>query len=480
MDTSTPPAPEEPAPAVAAAHPTDGFFTAVRRLGITRADDRWVAGVSAGVADRFGIDPLLVRGVFAASLLLGGLGLIVYGVAWALLPERRDGRIHAEEMLLGRFDIALLGALAFVLVGLGRGDTWFFFWGPPGWIQGLLWVLFIAGIAAIVLVVVNQRPHPVPQPYGQPQPTFPLDAQDRPAPSAATYAATSSAPSAPADVTVPYAAPAYAAPAYTAPPAYVPPAPPARATHHRPPQPPKQPKPRTPGPGPAAVGVVVALSLLTLATLLIAERSGDFDGPVALTTLGVAIVLAGLGIIVSGLRGRTSGALGGLAVLGLVAAVPLGVVTSASSYWQSDGDRRFSASDVSASTRSEAAAGYSMGFGNVTVDLTTVPLTRDTLVVPIALAAGDLTVLVPEGADVDADVNIGAGQVTWDVAGQHHGQDGVGIDDGRFTTGGTGDPELHLQIRVGAGQVEITDGPASSATTSSARTLPTYTGEETR
>ena len=74
--------------------------------------------------------------IFAASLLLGGLGLVVYGVAWALLPERRDGRIHAEEMILGRFDIALLGALAFVLVGLGRGDTWFFFWGLPGGSRG--------------------------------------------------------------------------------------------------------------------------------------------------------------------------------------------------------------------------------------------------------------------------------------------------------------------------------------------------------
>ncbi len=159
MDTSTPPVgpdpapPAPPAPAVPPTHPTSGFFAAVRRLGITRADDRWVAGVSAGVADRFGIDPLLVRGIFAASLLLGGLGLVVYGAAWALLPERRDGRIHLEEMILGRFDIALLGALAFVLVGFGRGDSWFFFWGPPAWIQGLLWLLFVGG--ALIAVVAS-------------------------------------------------------------------------------------------------------------------------------------------------------------------------------------------------------------------------------------------------------------------------------------------------------------------------------------
>ena len=110
----------------------------MRRLGITRSDDRWIGGVSGGVGDRFGIDPLLVRGIFFATLLLGGLGLVAYGVAWALLPERRDGRIHLEEMILGRFDIALLGALAFVIVGFGRGDNWFFFWGPPGWVQAIL------------------------------------------------------------------------------------------------------------------------------------------------------------------------------------------------------------------------------------------------------------------------------------------------------------------------------------------------------
>ena len=226
--------------------------------------------------------------------------------------------------------------------------------------------------------------------------------------------------------------------------------------------------------------MVVALSLLTLATLLVAERSGDFDGPVALTALGIAIVLAGLGIIVSGLRGRTSGALGGLAVLGLLAAVPLGVVTSASSFWQNDGEHQFSASDVSVSSRSEAAAGYSIGFGDVTIDLTGVPITADTLVVPISLGAGNLTVIVPEGISVDADVNIGAGQVTWDVNGDHRSQDGVAIDDGNFSTGGSGDPQLRLQIRVGAGDVTIEDGTPSAAATSSAPVVSTQPGEESR
>jgi hypothetical protein len=437
-------------------------------------------------------------------LLLGGFGLVVYGLAWALLPERRDGRIHAEEMILGRFDIALIGALAFVLVGLGRGDSWFFFWGPPGWIQGLLWLLFVAGIIAVVLVVVNQQPRPArtgyAPGYGQPQygPPAPApapapgpvwDAAPAPTPTATEAAApapTATEATGPASTTTYGAAPAptYPTAAYGA----YPPPPPSTPRHHQrrdgeypapAPKPPRPVKPRTPSAGAGTVGVVVSLSLLTLAVLLVGERTGDFDGPVALTALGVAIVLAGLGIIFSGLRGRSSGALGGLAILGLIVAVPVGFATSASTFWQDDSARQFNATDVAATSRAEASDGYSMGFGDVTVDLAAVPLTDDTLVVPISLAAGNLTVVVPSGAAVEADVNLGAGEITWNVDGTTRSQDGVAIDDGSFTTGSDDDAELHLKISVGAGQVEIVDdGVRTVPTLPPTPTLPGLPGEE--
>src|SRR4051794_14513798 len=103
-----------PAPAFTPEQP-HGFFAAIRRSGIYREDDRRIGGVASGLAVRFGVDPLLVRGILGVSILLGGLGLVLYGVGWALLPERRDGRIHLEETIAGRFDAAILGALTFVL-----------------------------------------------------------------------------------------------------------------------------------------------------------------------------------------------------------------------------------------------------------------------------------------------------------------------------------------------------------------------------
>ena len=136
---------------------------------------------------------------------------------------------------------------------------------------------------------------------------------------------------------------------------------PARTTRGRtapPPRPVTPPRPRTPGAGVGTVGVVVALSLLSLAFLLVAERQGEFTGPVGLTALGVGIVLCGLGIIVSGLRGRTSGGLGGLAVVGILVAVPIGAVHNADWFWSSGSQHDFVAEGVVTVTdRTEAPDG---------------------------------------------------------------------------------------------------------------------------
>ncbi|MBO3101615.1 PspC domain-containing protein [Cellulomonas fengjieae] len=456
MDTSTPSGPEPaPGPAAAdpaAAHPTNSFFAGVRRLGITRSDDRWIGGVSGGIGDRFGIDPLLVRGIFFATLLLGGLGLVAYGVAWALLPERRDGRIHLEEMILGRFDIALLGALAFVVVGFGRGDSWFFFWGPPEWVQGLLWLTLVGGIVMVIAIVSNQQ-SPRPRPSS-------TDARFAPPVSGTGYAAGPAASYPAPGPAATYPAPPAGSPTYGAPPAAAPaPAWTVPTVQPRPPRPATPPKPRTPGAGPGTVGVVVALSLLSLALLLVAQRQGDFTGPVALTALSIFIVLAGLGMIVSGLRGRSSGSLAGLAITAVLVAVPVGVAQTTDWTWSSSTDRTFSADGVVlVSDRDVAADGFSMGFGDVTIDLTDVPMTSETLEVLVELAAGDLTVLVPGGdTTVTADIEAGAGTVSWDIDGQLSSVAGVGLSPRTITAGDVGadGPQLALQVRLGAGDVSI-------------------------
>jgi phage shock protein PspC (stress-responsive transcriptional regulator) len=50
-------------------------------------DNRWIAGVCAGLARRFGMSPNTVRVLFALSCLLPGPQFLIYIVLWAMMPS---------------------------------------------------------------------------------------------------------------------------------------------------------------------------------------------------------------------------------------------------------------------------------------------------------------------------------------------------------------------------------------------------------
>jgi phage shock protein C len=47
-----------------------------------------IAGVCAGLADRFGMSPFVVRLIFLVSCLLPGPQFVIYLVLWAIMPRR--------------------------------------------------------------------------------------------------------------------------------------------------------------------------------------------------------------------------------------------------------------------------------------------------------------------------------------------------------------------------------------------------------
>ena len=519
---------------------TDGFFDAVRRVGIYRSDDRWIGGVASGVAERFGIDPLVVRGLLFVTFFLSGAGLVLYGAAWALLPERRDGRIHLQEAFRGNVDVALLGAAAFVVVGFSWGGGWWSWWDALhlGWLTGLFWVAAFVTVAVVAVSALTQRgprggqgtpPHAPPWPGGPghgpggpghgpggpghgpggagpaqgpyapgPGPTAtpgapaggaPADAPwGRPGsadpggpacPGGATPAGTpggtpaGGAPTGTQDDAVwsaeasPYAA---STPGVTAPlPPHAPyapspqgaPQPPLPPQPARAPRPPKPPRPR--GPGATTTGIVVGLSLLLGALLLVVDRQGELPWPVFLTWAGLSGILAGLAIVVSGLRGRTSGGLGWLAVVLLVVALPASawrttpftVFVDDSVRTVTDGTHRITDPDV-------AEQGFGVSFGDPRIDLSDLDLSEATtgspVEVPVRLGAGDATVVVPDGVPVRAEVQVLAGNARWHVDGDRQEIGGVStqpvtFDNDEVQAGD--DPLLVLQVEVGAGQVTI-------------------------
>jgi phage shock protein PspC (stress-responsive transcriptional regulator) len=69
-----------------AATTSEGVSDVTRRLSRPR-DDRWIAGVCAGLGRRFGLSSGVVRLLFVLSCLLPGPQVLVYIVLWAIMPS---------------------------------------------------------------------------------------------------------------------------------------------------------------------------------------------------------------------------------------------------------------------------------------------------------------------------------------------------------------------------------------------------------
>ena len=147
----------------------DGFFGWLRRLGVPRRAG-WLGGVAAGVAARLGIDPIIVRGIVVVAAVLGAPFVLLYAIAWLLLPDT-DGRIHLERLLRGTVDPAIVGIAVMGVIGMiplvqggWLGWRWWPEW-PAIWFGGIdvlapvrvLWVLaVIAGVTVLVVWLIRR------------------------------------------------------------------------------------------------------------------------------------------------------------------------------------------------------------------------------------------------------------------------------------------------------------------------------------
>jgi phage shock protein C len=91
-----------------------------RQLQRSRTE-KVIAGVCGGIGQYFGVDPVLVRIAFVVLAIAGGSGLLLYLVAWILMPQAREGdetavaprreRTEDVRLLAGAVLIALGGML---------------------------------------------------------------------------------------------------------------------------------------------------------------------------------------------------------------------------------------------------------------------------------------------------------------------------------------------------------------------------------
>jgi phage shock protein C len=50
--------------------------------------NRQVAGVCGGLAERFNVDPTVMRVLFVVLAILGGSGILLYIALWIIVPEQ--------------------------------------------------------------------------------------------------------------------------------------------------------------------------------------------------------------------------------------------------------------------------------------------------------------------------------------------------------------------------------------------------------
>jgi phage shock protein C len=68
----------------------------IRKLTRSSTDAK-VAGVCAGIAEYFNIDPTLVRLIFVVATLAGGPGLLLYIILWLVMPEDETQKEKAKR-----------------------------------------------------------------------------------------------------------------------------------------------------------------------------------------------------------------------------------------------------------------------------------------------------------------------------------------------------------------------------------------------
>lgn len=69
---------------------------APRRLVRSRTD-RWLAGVSGGLAEYFKVDSTLVRLAFVALTIFWGIGIPLYLFAWLIIPKEGEVQSIGER-----------------------------------------------------------------------------------------------------------------------------------------------------------------------------------------------------------------------------------------------------------------------------------------------------------------------------------------------------------------------------------------------
>lgn len=431
-------------PTPGASAPQPGPPPGPRRLYRSR-HDQVLGGVGAGVAEHLRVDPTIVRLGFLA-LALTGVGLLVYLAAWILMPVRPDGA-HVS-MPPGpqppTSDRTMLRALGLAAIAVALGIT-----------VGSWEVLAIALLVSGVWLLSERTPAdptvPFAGPSAPPGPNHPYATQP------ANFAPTSSPPAGPST-----SSPTPTVPSPTSPiPAGQSAAPtPQYSAYEPPPPPPTYDPPTSPRPAeppqkrsrePQYISRIVLSLLGLLAAVGIAAEVGDWWDVRALRLASIGLAIIAIGIVAGQIR---RGGARGLIPLALLVALTLVPLRAIDSYAAGIGSATYRPL-----TFEELDSSYSLGIGELVVDLSALDFGDREDRIDVRLGMGEVRVILPAELGGTAEVRAGAGEITYRTTRSASGLgEGLNVSSETIVLGGD-EGNVDINVRVGLGTADLSSAP---------------------
>ncbi|GAU64912.1 hypothetical protein SSP35_01_02480 [Streptomyces sp. NBRC 110611] len=448
-----------------------------------------LGGVCGGLGRQWDLDPVIFR-IVLAVLSVGGIGLIFYGFAWLLIPLHGEDENEGRRLLSGRVEGSALTALLFALVGcglfltaLGKGSTMPF---------AIMLGMAVAGSAywsrrrreakaqgaeamdAATAQAVADAPPETKAPPAPVSPSWWRGPHSKETAGRA-YLWGPDTTALPLDITYRFehgAAPAVA---------------PDRAGDRTGPDRP----PGVPPHGAHPVGTPAGgrrggrplgswtflLAMLTGAGTAVVVSGHDALAPSLQAGLAAALVVFGLGLVLSAWFGRTGG--GTVFMVVLTAALLAGATVlpeNITTNWQR---RTWTPTSVAA-----VQPHYELGSGEARLDLGELPLTNGrTLHTRASVGAGRLWVTLPRGVTARLHISLGFGDIQLPGESPHDVDLTTGGQDQTVTLPADGLKKgekprgtLNLDLDVGAGQVSIERAAPAPAPSPTPPTAPTRQG----
>ncbi|MFF4697357.1 PspC domain-containing protein [Streptomyces chattanoogensis] len=426
-----------------------------------------VAGVCGGLGRQWDLDPVIFRIVLAVLTVSGGLGLIVYGFAWLIIPLVGEEENEGRRLLSGRVEGTALTALLLALVGcglflttVGKGSVMSFV---------IMLTLAVAGSAywsrrrrlaeteglesvdAATAQAVADAPPETQAPPAPNSPSWWRDPRSREALSGVDYLW--GPETGPLDIscTFQHGRPGKAAGLRGEGPAGGVPRPPVPS--------PESAARRRPRTGRPIGGWTFLLAVFAGAGTAVAVSRHDALVPSLQAGLSCALVVFGLGLVLSAWLGRTGG---GTVFMVVLTALLLAGATILPKSLTADWQRRI----WSPTTLAAVEPHYALGSGDGRLDLGGLALKDGRTVRTSAnVGAGRLQVTLPPGVTTTVHVSLGLGDLQLpgdapnDVDISAGGERTVTLPATGLKKGEKPHGRLELRLNVGAGQVDIRRAP---------------------